>query len=259
MKKYSIGVFFNLLSKNRKDWDREIDKIKKLSKVGHVEIMLEETRLRRSDIRYLKNLLQNYRIILHAPFLDLTFFPNHTDIAKAVRKVYKKSFAIAESLKAENITLHAESYPFFYSEQRAEKQLIKEWEHLSSLTSIPLSLENLSLGGKTQIPYPSTPKQILKIASKTPITVDAGHLLKDNFDVYNVIEKLNKKIGDIHLHDGAKGFAHAGFGKGNLDLEKLLLVLKKINYEKFLTLEIMDPDELIHSWNLLSRHIREIY
>jgi hypothetical protein len=70
-RKYSKGVFLNIVSKDKNDWKRQIDFINSLPDVNHVEIWLEEN-LKLPDLKFLKSLLKKYDIIIHGPWAHLS-------------------------------------------------------------------------------------------------------------------------------------------------------------------------------------------
>src|SRR3972149_9550294 len=104
MKHYSLGVFFNIFGKDKKDWEKQVNFINSLDGVEHVEVLLEDTSLNNKQIRILKELLQNYRIIIHAPFMDLTLLSPHQEIVKTTISIFKKAIKIGKALNAETMT-----------------------------------------------------------------------------------------------------------------------------------------------------------
>ena len=80
MRQYSLGVFFNIFNKNKKDWEKQIKFINSLNGVEHIEVLIEEISLTKKDVDILKKMLKNYRIIIHAPFMDLTLLSPHKEI-----------------------------------------------------------------------------------------------------------------------------------------------------------------------------------
>src|SRR3989344_1339673 len=105
MKKYSLGVFLNIFKRDRVDWQRQIEFIRSLRKVEHVEIMLEETEIDTKDILFLSDNLKNYKIILHAPFMDVALLSLHEEIVQASFKILKKSIQIGSILDAKLIII----------------------------------------------------------------------------------------------------------------------------------------------------------
>ncbi|MBI4096601.1 MAG: sugar phosphate isomerase/epimerase [Candidatus Levybacteria bacterium] len=255
MRKYSLGVFLNIFNRNKKDWKRQIKFINSLNGVGHIEILIEDTSLTKQDINILKKLLMSYRVILHAPFMDIALLSPHREIAEATISILKKSMAIGIALNAETMTIHAERYPNFWDESQALKKTTAFIKRLSGSSDLPISVENLSYSGNTQIPFPQNRKQIKSLAKAIQphagITIDTGHLLKDGENVLEIIDENKNSIYDIHLHDGKKGSAHLALNDGNLNLKNLISILNDIDYKKFVTLETIGEKETRKSWKIL--------
>ena len=254
MKKYSLGVFLNIFKRDRVDWQRQIEFIRSLRKVEHVEIMLEETEIDTKDILFLSDNLKNYKIILHAPFMDVALLSLHEEIVQASFKILKKSIQIGSILDAKLITIHLERYPNAWSERDVVGKSMLWIDRLTKMSPFPFAVENLSFSGLTQIAYPSTKNGIINLMKKLPnssgLTIDIGHLLKDGTDVFDVLKNTHKSVLNMHLHDGMKGSAHLRLGDGNLDLDRFFSFLKESKYDKFVTLEVIGEKEIRDSWKL---------
>lgn len=260
MRNYSLGVFFNIFNKNKIDWEKQIHFIESLNGVEHVELLLEEISLNGEEIKILKGLLKNYRIILHAPFMDLTLLSPHEEIVETTISIFKKAIGIGKALDAEIMTVHAERFPNFWKENQALKKTVSLIRRLTEASDLPISVENLSYSGNTQIAFPQNRKQIAGLAKAiypfAGITIDVGHLLKDEKKLLEIISENKNSIYDIHLHDGKKGSAHLALNEGNLNLTSLIYTLNSINYKKFVTLETLGEKDTRRSWEILKKSIR---
>ena len=98
-------------------------------------------------------------------------------------------------------------------------------------------------------------KDISLVVGEGPFMYNCG----TSSSVRQLHDKLCKSGLDtticIHLHDGCKGSAHLALGHGDLDLRKLLLLLRKIKYRHFLTIEVVGQTQIRDSWNMLMKHI----
>lgn len=262
MREYSIGVFLNIFNREKTDWERQIKSINKLNGVGHIEILVEDISLTKQDIDFLKKLLKNYRIITHAPFMDLTLLSPHQEIVQTTISIFKKAIEISKALKAEIMTVHAEKFPNFWDENQALKKTVSLIKHLSEASDLPISVENLSYSGNTQIAFPQNRKQITSLAKAiypyAGITIDTGHLLKDEENLLQTINENKNSIYDIHLHDGKKGSAHLALNDGKLSLKDLIATLNRINYKKFVTLETIGEKDTRRSWEILKKLCKKI-
>ena len=255
MRNYSIGVFLNIFNNNIDDWRQQMDFIGGLDGVEHIEVLLEYLPQTEAEKKLLLSFLNKYRVIIHAPFMYIAILSPHAEIVLASEKILKKTIIFAHELNAEVMTMHAERYPNFNSNTTAMEQVLKCLKKLAADAKFPICVENLSYCGNLQIAYPASPQDLINLAKKnlpmTGITLDTGHLLKDGYELYSLIRSLRKAIFNIHLHGGRKGGAHLSLGTGDLDLEKLLSVLKEINYGNFLSLEVVGQENIKNSWNLL--------
>ena len=120
--------------------------------------------------------------------------------------------------------------------------------------TLPLLTDNDEFVFKDHIQttYPSTKDDILRLAKLVPknsgLTIDTGHLLHDIVDVIEVLKQTHKSVLNIHLHDGKKGSAHLKLGDGDLNLQEFFSFLQKINYDGFVSLEVMGKKEIKESW-----------
>lgn len=255
MRKYSIGVFFNVWTSDFKKWQDQAEFIKRLRGVEHVEILLEDVDPTSTQLHRLSKLLKPYKKIVHAPFMNISILSPHKEIVEASLKVCQKAAKITKKLGADTMTFHLETYPNYYSEIEAQEQAQKIINRFSKNTGLKIAIENISYGGKTRLTYPSNPQQFYKLSrvlrNSVGFTLDIGHFLKDEFDPIAVVKHLKNRIFDIHLHDGRKGKAHLELGKGALNIKKLISNLEKINYGGFLTLEVMGEKETLSSWRTL--------
>jgi len=258
MNHVSLGVFLNVFTKDTQEWKQQMDFINGLGNIDHIEVLLEETNLSDQEITYLQELLKGYTVIIHAPFMDLALLSPHEEIVQATMHVFSKAIHIGTLLNAQLLTLHMERYPNFWSKKKAEEETLFYIEQLAKESTFPLAIENLSAGGKTQIPYPTTPQQIVDLAKKLPantgLTIDIGHLLKDEHEVFTLLGQTMPYVYNMHLHDGYKGAAHLSLGKGKLDREKYFSLIKNIHYKNFITLEVLGQDNIKASWEIIKKY-----
>lgn len=257
MRAYSIGVFFDVWNIDHKKWHEQADFIRSLGGVDHVELMLEIVDLKPRDIALLKKLLGPYKVVLHAPFMNLDLHSPHPEIVEASLKVIGKSIKIGKQLGASTMTLHIDSHPNYYTKQQVTTKTRDVVNKLASEVKMRIGVENMSKGGNMKLFYPSQPEHfylLSKVFNKdVGFTLDTGHFLFDEYDPVKIIDKLGDKIFDIHLHDGKKKKAHLELGKGKLDLEGLIEILDRVKYSGYLTLEVMGRKEIAASWNTLNK------
>lgn len=255
MKKYSLGVFLNLFTDNTLDWHKQIQDIQSLGNVEHIEILLEYIPKTQRERKQLASWLKQYRVILHAPFMDLSLLSPHHEVVQLTEKILQEAIDFGNELSAEMMTIHAERYPNFWTPETAKKHVLQSLNYLLNYSSFPLAIENLSFSGNTQLAYPQTPQQITELAQALPknagLVIDTGHLLKDGNDVYETIKQVKNSVLNFHVHDGYEGAAHLQLGKGELNTKKILSMLDTIDYQNFVTLEVIGTQPIYESWKLL--------
>lgn len=250
MRKYSIGVFLDIFTDNQSEWLDSLEFIDSLNNVEHLEILPEYIPSNK-ELDFFFNLQEQYRFIIHATFLDLTVLSTHQVINSASLNILKKSYQFGLNIGAEVFTVHAGYMPKFWEKERVKKNIANMVVELQINEKMPVCVENLAEKWSIQIPYPCTLEHIEDVSRITNLTIDVGHLLKSDADPYGVIEKYCDRICNIHLHDAVEGQDHMQLDTGDLDLDKLLLVLDKINYDGFLSIEVVGRDGIRNSWTTL--------
>jgi sugar phosphate isomerase/epimerase len=258
---YSKGVFLNIFSKEKKSWKEQINFIDSLPNVNHVEVWIEED-LNRSEIKFLKSILKNYNIIIHGPFVHLSLISPHQEIREITIKRYLQTLKVAEILGAKLVTLHAGNKIKFLPQGQAIKILTSNLRKLKKnyKGKIPFTIENLPpQSGGVRNHYPGSLKDLSYLKKMLPwinFTVDIGHAFQsgENLDkISNFLRKYKNSILDIHLHDATLNRkAHLALGKGELNLNKFSRLLKKINYNKYISLETVTKKDTYNSWRKIT-------
>lgn len=255
MRKYSIGVFFDVLTDNQKDWEDNLAFVNSLDEVEHIEILLEYVPTKQKEIDFFLRLAKKYTVIIHAPFMDLTLLSVHTDIVDASIKILKKAYIFSQSMGAQAFTVHAGLMPSFWKKEVVFNTLKKNISKIQEDDDLPICIENMPERKSLQMPFPSTFEDYATVGSFAGLTLDNGHFMKSNVDFIPVLEKLTEKIHDIHLHDCKKTTDHLALGTGDLNIQKVLETLEKVDYDKFLTLEVVGREEIRRSWKILKEKL----
>ncbi len=168
---YSKGVFLNIISKDKKDWKKQIDFINSLTKVNHIEIWLEEN-LTVAELKFLKSALKKYEIIIHAPFVHLSLISPHQEIRDITLNLYLKTLKIAENLGAKCVTFHCGTTTKFSSKKVAVELLIKNFGEIKKnyKGKITFAIENLPAEERgVQIHYPTFLKDLVLFEETTSL------------------------------------------------------------------------------------------
>lgn len=260
---YSKGVFLNIVSREKKNWKEQIKFINSLTNVDHVEVWIEEN-LKLSKIKFLKTLLKNYNIIIHGPFVHLSLISPHQEIREITIKRYLQTLKVAETLGAKLVTFHAGTKIKFLSHKQAIEILTPNLKKLKRYYKgkIPFTIENLPpQSGGVRDHYPSSLKDLSHLKRLLPwinFTVDVGHAFQSGENLNRIskfLKTYKNSILDIHLHDAIlKGKAHLALGRGELNIDKFFRLLKKINYNRYISLETITKEDTYKSWRKIYKY-----
>ena len=255
-KNYSKGVFL-YLPRYRKNLKEEINFINSLPDVDHVEVWIEEN-LSPLELKNLKSYLKRYKILIHAPWVDLSLISPHPEIRKITVKLYLQTLKMADVLKAKLVTFHCGGSTIYESKETIMETLIQNLKKIKNLYKgkITFTIENVPAIPKgPQISYPGFPKDLIYLKKKMPwlnFTLDIGHVFQEGKDlksIFDFLKKYKNSILDIHLHDAIlKGEAHLALGKGDLDFNKFFQTLDSVGYTGYVSLETISREDTEKSW-----------
>jgi sugar phosphate isomerase/epimerase len=257
MNKFSLGIFLNIFTNDRTELQEKIDFVKSISGLNHLEV-LSEVNLSSDDISWLKTQLSDYQLIFHGPFTAMSLVSGHELINQASLTIYKKFIDQAITMGAKLMTIHTGKYPLYYDSQKATEIFVKNFSELLSYVDnkLILTTENMFSGRGAQIEFPSL-KELVSISQLIPdinYTIDIGHCIRNHEDFYEFIEQNQTKIHNIHLHNASLSDKKDHFGLqllGDLDIQRFINFLDEINYQKFLTLEVLTDEDKIESVKLI--------
>ncbi len=260
---FKKGLFFHLTSSDRGHWLKQKEFLANFQQVDFLELWMEFLDLSSDDIDFLKNELQDYEFIIHAPFINLTLMSIQQKINNSSLDIFKRTIDLAVELDASLITFHGGSYPLFLQEDEVLDLFVQNFQELMNYAKgkIGITIENISNKRTTQISYPVFLSELEKIQKFLPninFTLDVGHCTQNQDDFIDFLTQNCDKIKNIHLHNGHfGGKAHFGFNKqGDLDLGNFLDLLKKIGYKNYLSLEVLGEQDIEKSWELLLEKLK---
>ncbi|MCX6727110.1 MAG: hypothetical protein NTY75_04905, partial [Candidatus Shapirobacteria bacterium] len=129
--KFKTGIFLNILTSDREQWLKDINFIKKISGLKHLEIWLEADLLK-EDIDWLKKQLSDYQLIIHAPFTSMSLVSGHKLIDGASVEILKKTIDQSIALNAKLITIHTGKYPVYSTPQKASEIFSQNFQKLTT-------------------------------------------------------------------------------------------------------------------------------
>ncbi|MEW6407608.1 MAG: sugar phosphate isomerase/epimerase family protein [Patescibacteria group bacterium] len=252
---YQLGVFLQITNNKRSEWRKQVEVINNLSGVDFIEIWLEYLPTE-SEFKFLKKLIKNYSLNIHAPFIGLNFCSAFPAVNEASILVMEKLIDCAVKLKAKLVTYHGGESPFFWSMTKTIKTIkycISVLSNYGRKKNIKVAIENVT-GSKDnlRIKFPSSLEHlqiIYKSIPKVLFTLDIGHTLQSKENYKPFLKKHIKNICHIHLHDGEwGGKAHLEIGKGNFNFKDFFTFLKKIEYNQTISLEVWGEKVIRSSW-----------
>ncbi|MFH1947049.1 MAG: sugar phosphate isomerase/epimerase family protein [Candidatus Magasanikbacteria bacterium] len=257
--KFSTGLFINILNDNIDDWKKQIEFIDQLENVGHIEVWLEYLDLSKENIKWLISKLSKYRLIVHGPFTNLSLLSIHENVNKASVNTIKRAIDISVELGAGIITVHGGSYPFFCKKDEVNNQFLINIKNLIKYADnrIDVVIENLSNKRGVTVSYPASLHEIgniKKSMTSSLFTLDIGHCIQNGEIEYgHFISEYKESIKNIHIHNAkVHGKSHYGFNKkGDVSIFDIISILQKVDYSNFLTLEIIDKEDIKETWKLL--------
>jgi len=85
---------------------------------------------------------------------------------------------------------------------------------------------------------------------KLGVLLDLGHVYQMGFDLSETVHKFEGRLLDVHVHDAAldsdyRKATHLPIGKGTIDFQDFVGLLREVGYDGWLTLEIRGSEEEI--------------
>lgn len=232
-----------------------VQEIKEIASLGFnfVEVSIEEPggahRMIVKKTAKINKIIKKHKMFAlgHAPWwIDLG--SPHEIVRKAWLEECKKIIDAGKRINIQKITFHAHSQSMLLSDKSVRKQIISNYiENMKDLVDYAggtiVMLENT-----TEM---SSIKDFEKIVSKVKglgVNLDIGHafIAGGMKSVSAHIKKFSRRIEHIHMHDNhGKMDEHLPIGAGNIDFRKVIKDLKKIKYDKTVSLEVFVPERII--------------
>lgn len=270
---YSRGVVLDLNQEinNRTSRQKEINWLKEnLAGLEHVEISSESTDWSAKDSAWFKKQLRDWRIIVHAPYINLSLVSEKLEIREVSLELLCRSIYFAVQLGAEVVTFHAGSRPSWILPIKIEQFFTEYSRRLSRYVNgrLDLALENMIARRASYLwPYPDSLEELGKIIAAAAVneenirfcTLDIGHCIRNSEDWEKFLLANSTRVRNIHLHNArSTGSDHYGLQlPGDLDFAALKDVLPKVDYDGFLTLEMFDHGDLEASWKILINELQK--
>ena len=244
---FGLIIGYNQLSK-------EIESAGRLG-FDFIEIALEEPLITpeylEKNKKNLKYLLKKYDLFsfAHAP-LNTEFGTTFEKIRFGWISLIKAYIMILSEMELRKINIHAKFQTAPPEYKNLNKIFLdncvksfKEIVKFGKKYRVQILLENgiRNTGDVESIKY------ILDNVPNLGMTLDVAHafLLGDLGNIKNFVQTFKHRINHCHMHDNhGKYDEHLPIGCGNIDYNSVVKMLKKINYNKTITLEVFTSKEV---------------
>jgi sugar phosphate isomerase/epimerase len=241
---------FGMLTNPRLNIVKEIEEIIKLN-FDFVEIGIEgpggDPRILMKEKEKILKLLKQNNIptVGHTPWY-IELGTEYENVRKELIKECKKMIDVASKLKIPIINFHSHSRGLFYTSPRHKKKILdnfveslKELVNYGKRKNVQIMMENA--GDVSEITSIEDMEYIFDKVDGLKVHVDFGHLFifNDMKEIRKFVLDYKNRIEHIHIHDNDGIFdKHLPLGKGDLDYREIVKILKEINYDKTITLEV---------------------
>lgn len=255
---FSVGVFMNIKDGTTEEITGEIERVNQMEKVNHVEIWREANNISPEADQLIRQLRDNYKIIIHAPFITVTIASGHSVLNKSSVALLQKYYDWGQEIGAKVFTIHGGHKPFFQSSETDISLISESMSAIKTDDSLKCTLENMPAEKKFSTAPNSLTNlnELEKAVNLLPnfgYTFDIGHVLQNNEEWRDWFIRNIDRIYNIHLHDGFRaGKAHLPLGTADLNCADFFQFLVDHNYSKFVSLEVVGDEEIKKSWEYLA-------
>ncbi len=253
-------IKFGMLTSPGNPIEKEIGKAKRL-RFDYVEIGIEAP----ATLFFEKNkslILKSLKEFSYLPIGHTTWWYDLGSIFESVRKGWlrqaKIDTKIANGLRIKLLNFHFLIRSKFLLQNKSSRKIVlenyveslKELSKFAKKYDITLMLEN----GEEKFEHY---KYVLDRVSDIKVHFDVGHAFVSGkmSTVKKFVYYFGDRIAHIHIHDNnGKYDEHLALRKGKINWKNVVSILKKINYEKTITLEVFKSEkDLIKSRDFFKR------
>jgi sugar phosphate isomerase/epimerase len=187
----------------------------------------------------------------------------YENVRKAWIEEGKRAMMAANGLEINLINFHAHSNSFFMEVSSSKKLVLnnyvssmKELVDYGRGLGLKVMIENMP--DKREIHNLTDIKYITDRVNGLGFHLDVGHAYINGGmkSVLDYIRVFRKRLWHIHMHDNhGQGDEHLPLGTASLEYEKVVSAIKRIGYDKTITLEVFtkDLDYAQYSMNKLKK------
>lgn len=253
---FSVGVFLNIQLGTIAEIETQVNHIRGLKNVGHIEIWREARELEAGVTEAIQKLGSEYKLIMHAPFIGLAF-ANHAEVAEASLKVLQYFYNWGLEIGAQVYTIHAGVKPFYQKAGADIELVVKYLSQLQVKPSLKPVLEHMPVSKNfTTAPVSVVSLEELEQAVNAlpnfGFNVDIGHVIQNEENWEDWMTQNLDRVYDIHFHDAfLGGKAHLPLGTADFKCMEFFEFLDKHHYKNFLSLEVIGLKAISDSWEYL--------
>ncbi|NHK30614.1 MAG: sugar phosphate isomerase/epimerase [Asgard group archaeon] len=209
-------------------------------------------------------------LTLHATFSDTNIAALNPHVREANNLIIKKSIQFAADLNAQIVTIHPGTPGvggIYYSKEvkQNHKTSIIDLTKYAQEKQVKIGYENFPVMPWNLFEESFLPEPIRKFISdinlpNLGITWDIGHSNTTDLPLKDFYENFKNNLHHLHFHDndgpiGSWTDTHTPVGSGTVDWEELMLLLKKMNYQKTCVLELNTIEKIEQSMDYLSQYL----
>ncbi|MGP4029955.1 sugar phosphate isomerase/epimerase family protein [Actinomadura sp. 3N407] len=260
----SLGAFLHVTSYDPDDWQKQIDALRGLERLTHLEVWLEWCPGAESAVDDLCALIGRKRIIVHAPFLHLSISSGWSELTTISVDRIVEVCDVARRLGADVVTVHSGQVKVFDERELVLDRTAQAYSAIRSQvgTDVSVALENMfNRRGSLMVNGVASLDEMARMVDRVPdirFTLDVGHAIQSGERFAVFLSDHADAILDIHLHDAVEGGpAHLRLGAGQLELKSFIGTCEGVGYDRFLSLETIGIQDTVDSWDVLIKAVGE--
>ncbi len=235
-----------------------VEGIDKLGDFGFnaVELICEkphENIYNTQSIKLLNKLKKKFDLdlIVHAPFYGLNGAAWNDGVRQETVRQYKEAIKLAKEIDSKIVVIHLgiRSAGFMDKTEALARnhQTLQECVGFAEDSNVLLALENV---GNSPMRLFDTIQDMINIIKKISsshlrATFDIGHAVIQKLNLYNSILELAPYLEHVHIHDNfGINDEHLPLNNGTINFSPAFKALKKIKYNKTITMEILNRNYL---------------
>ncbi|NHJ49683.1 MAG: sugar phosphate isomerase/epimerase [Asgard group archaeon] len=223
----------------------------------------------RNEIKKLADDLQ-IELTVHSSFSDINIAAINENVRTACVNIIKKSIQFAADVNASFVTIHPGERSvggFYYPDEVKQKNLtsVLEISKFAQKFNIDIGYENFPIMPWELLEESYVPTLIREFIEKINlpnlgITWDIGHSNTTKYTLDECYSNFKDHLFHLHFHDNngtGSGWldTHAAVGKGTVDWEKLIELLKQMNYQRTCVFELSSIKKIDESLDFLSQYL----